>query len=221
MRFEKARAVDHVLAQLGLIQAPLHGAAIVVVAWIAADRRQPVRRQRQVPFDRGASRHVLDVGVQSAVLVDDQHRRKRSLAGRPYQVAAHPPRCAAGRCIVHVVPFDARVGKRDGVRFGVARQQAASHGQGGHAADGQGRRVREERAPVDPPMAVVVVEIENALVDVVRFHRRAPPGDAVANTQNPSRFRNDLPTLGSPRIGDNTPAAAGLGAWLARRLAGA
>ena len=37
MRFEEASAVEHVLAQFGLIEAALHGAALIVVAGIAAD----------------------------------------------------------------------------------------------------------------------------------------------------------------------------------------
>jgi hypothetical protein len=47
MRLEVLGAVDHVLAQLRLIEARLHRAPVVVVAGIPSDRREPVRGERE------------------------------------------------------------------------------------------------------------------------------------------------------------------------------
>src|SRR5678815_153863 len=67
LTLEIARAVDHVGAQLCLIEARLKRAAIVVVTRIAADRRQSVRRKREEASDRCTARHILDVGIEPAV----------------------------------------------------------------------------------------------------------------------------------------------------------
>ena len=87
--FTKRRAVQHVGAQLRLVELGLHRAPVVVVARIAAERRQAVGREREEALHRRAPRHVLDVRIQAAVLVDHQHRRQRPVARRLHQVAAH------------------------------------------------------------------------------------------------------------------------------------
>ena len=58
--------------------------ALLVVARIAADRGQAVGREGDEVGDGEAARDVLDVGIQPAVLVDDEHRRQlaAALAGR-------------------------------------------------------------------------------------------------------------------------------------------
>ncbi len=172
MRLEKTRAVEHVGAQLGLVEAGLQRAALVVVAGIAADRKQSIRRQRQEALRGGAPRHVLDVGVESAVLVDHQHGGERPLSARLHQVAAHGAGAAAGRGIADVARLDALVGEGDGLRLRVTGQQRLRHGQAGYARDRDRARPGQELAAVDVSVAVLVVEIVDALVDLQLGHRR-------------------------------------------------
>ncbi len=117
-----ARTVHHVAGELLRVEIALQVAAIVVVAWIAANRRQAVRRQRQEAGDRRAARNVFDVRIESAVLVHDQNAGKRPLAFRLYQVAAHVARGATGRRVLDVSRRNSRVGKRNGLRLGITRQ---------------------------------------------------------------------------------------------------
>ena len=58
--------------------------ALFVVARIAADRGQPVRRKGDEIGDRQPPRDVFDIGIEAAILVDDEHRRQlgRAFAGR-------------------------------------------------------------------------------------------------------------------------------------------
>ena len=93
---EKVGAVDHVLAQLLLIQGALHGAAVVVVAGVAADGGQSIGSQGHESRHRGSARNILDVGIETAVLVDYQNRREWAGADGLHQVAAHLARAATG-----------------------------------------------------------------------------------------------------------------------------
>ena len=88
---DPARAVDHVLAQLRLVERALHFPAVIIITGITADRRQTVRRQCQETGDTESPRDVLHIGVQAAVLMHDQHGRERTLAGGHDKVTAHFP----------------------------------------------------------------------------------------------------------------------------------
>ena len=166
VRLEKARAVEQVGAQLGLVEIALQGAAVVIVARVAADRRQPVGREREETIDGGAARDVLDIGIEAAVLVDHQHGRERPRAGRLDEVTAHGAGGAARRRIGHIGRLHALVGERDRLRLGVARQQRLRHRQSGAADDRDRPGAAEKLAPVHAPMAILVVEVEYALVDL-------------------------------------------------------
>ena len=102
VRFQIARAVDHVGAQLALVEAGLQRAAVVVIARISADRRQPVGSKRQKPLGRDPAGHVLDVGIEPAVLVDHQDGGERPRSARLHQVSAHGAGGAARRRVGHV-----------------------------------------------------------------------------------------------------------------------
>jgi hypothetical protein len=110
-----------------------------------------------------AARHVLDVGIEPAVLVDHQHGTVRTGAARLHQVAAHGARRAAGRRIAHVCCLDARVGEGDRLRLRVARQQRLRHCEPARRHRGG---ARQKLAAVDRAVAILVVEIEHALIDL-------------------------------------------------------
>jgi hypothetical protein len=150
----------------------LHGAAVVVVAGIAPDGLAPVRGQRQEALDGRAARHVLDVGVEAAVLVDDQHGRERALARGLHEVAAHGAGAAAGRGVRDVPGLDALVGEGDRLRPRVARQRRLGHGQGRHAAHRDQRRPVQELAAVDAAVTVLVVQLQHPPVDLGLRQRR-------------------------------------------------
>jgi hypothetical protein len=85
-----AKRGDEVGARLRLVQLGEQRARLVLVAGIAAQREQRVRRVGDEALQRQAARDVLDVRVQAAVLVHDQDRRQLALGVRRHrQVAAH------------------------------------------------------------------------------------------------------------------------------------
>ena len=164
MRLEKPGAVQHVGAQLALVETGLQRAAVVVIAGIAADREQAVRRQREKSLDCAAARHVLDVGVEAAVLVDHQDGGEGAVPGRLHEIAAHRARIAARRRIGDVGRLEAGVGEGNRLGLGVARHQGLRHCQAAHR---HGGGLLQERATIDAPMAVFVVERVDALVDPI------------------------------------------------------
>ena len=72
-----------------------HVAALVLVGRRAAERRQHVDREAEKAFEREPPRDVLDVRIEPAVLVDDDHRRTFSLRLEPRQIAADARACAS------------------------------------------------------------------------------------------------------------------------------
>lgn len=64
----------------------LHGTPFVIIARIATYRRETIGRKGEKALDRSTPRHILDVGVQAAVFVNDQHGRKRTRASRLHQI---------------------------------------------------------------------------------------------------------------------------------------
>ena len=128
VRLQVTRAVDHVLAQLRLIEAGLQRAAVVVVAGIAADRRQAVGRQRDEARDGGAPRDVLDIRIQAAVLVNHEHGRKRARrrsAARDSR--ASRPSVPPGDGYSTYFALMRVVGERDRLRLDIAREQRLRH----------------------------------------------------------------------------------------------
>ena len=166
MRLQEARAVDHVRAQLALVEAGLQRAAVVVVARISAHRREPVGGERQKSFGRGSASHVLDVRVEAAILMDHEDGGERPRRIRLDEIPAHRARGAARRGVGHVPSLDPRIGEGDRLGLRVAGQQRLSHCERRHAADRQGAGALQELAPVDAAVTVLVVELEHAPVEL-------------------------------------------------------
>ena len=99
----------------------------------AALGRQQIRRKGHVAGQRHAARHILDMWVQTAILVDDDHRRQR--AGGPGRAGEIGGQLAAGGRKLDQLGGDAGIvgchehglGRRDA---GEARGQAEQSGQG-------------------------------------------------------------------------------------------
>ena len=62
-----------VLEHLIPVALGLHFAAVIIIARIAAERVKRVRGERDVAGKRRAPRDILDVGVEAAVFVHDNH----------------------------------------------------------------------------------------------------------------------------------------------------
>ena len=72
------RCSDKVLAGLAGVELAKQLARLVLVARVAAQREQRVRRHGDELLQRQAARNVLDVRVEAAVLVHHQHHRQRT-----------------------------------------------------------------------------------------------------------------------------------------------
>ena len=175
MRLQEPGAVQQVGQQFIPVQAGLQRLARIIVAGIAADRRQAVGCQGEKSLHRHAPCHILDMRVQAPVLVNHQDGGKRPRPLRLHQIAPHPARCAAGGVIVDVLRRDAWIGEGDLLRLRIARQQRLRHGRRRDTADqGQGRRPLQKFPPRHLRVAVFVIEIEDPGIDVVLFHCLTP-----------------------------------------------
>ena len=126
--FEIARAVDHVGAQLALVEAGLQRAPVVVVARIAADRRQARRARAPGILPLAARRATSSMyGLSPRFSWITSTVGNGPAPARLHQVAAHRAGGAARRRIGHVARLDARIGERDRLRLRVARQQRLRH----------------------------------------------------------------------------------------------
>src|SRR5437588_323788 len=72
MRFQESGRGEEVLAGLLLIELGKLLARLVLVAGIAADRRERVGREGEVALEADAPGDVLDVRIEAAVLVHDE-----------------------------------------------------------------------------------------------------------------------------------------------------
>ena len=144
----------------------LHLAAFVVVAGIAAEWEEGVRPEGEKPGDGEASSDILDVGIESAVFVDDHDAGLfRGGPGGFGEIAAHFPG-ALGRGILGVFGLDAFVVLGHLLGEGVVRSERFEQRGDGDPADGEARGAFEESASVHPAVGVVVVEIEEFLIEV-------------------------------------------------------
>src|SRR5262249_28767387 len=72
-RFQPLRGGDEILGPLGGVELAKQLTALVVVAWIASEYRQRVRRKCHEILQGEAPCNVLRVRIQSTVLVDDDN----------------------------------------------------------------------------------------------------------------------------------------------------
>src|SRR6185312_1212831 len=72
-RLEPLGRRDEIFGHLLSIHRSKGGAALFIAAGIAAHRSQSIRRKGNKISGREPARHVLDVGIESAVLMNDEH----------------------------------------------------------------------------------------------------------------------------------------------------
>ncbi len=165
-----------VVHELFRIDRLLQFTTLVIVARIAADRGQPVRRQRNETGFGNAARHVFDVRVQAAILMCDNHCRYFfGRFGRTYQIAANLT-MPLGRRVGNILGNNVRVGKFHLFGQRVVGAQRGKQRAGGEAAKGEQRCTIEKLAPVDPAVCVVVIKLKQFRRKVFcskTFHRYA------------------------------------------------
>ena len=115
-----------------------------------------------------ASRHVLDVGVQATVLVDDEDARELLRVGRPDEIAFDFT-IPLGRGHGFRRRADARVVGLDLDRPGVVRLQHLEQRRGARPADGELLGACEERAPAHAAVHVDVEQVQQFLREVRRL----------------------------------------------------
>jgi hypothetical protein len=87
-RLEPGRRGEEILLHLARVDLLEQRQPLLVVPGIAADRCQPVRGEGDEIGEGEPVRHVLDVRIEAAVLVDDEDGREPVVVGRPRQIAA-------------------------------------------------------------------------------------------------------------------------------------
>jgi hypothetical protein len=71
---------NEIFSRLGLLELAEQFARLVLVAGIAAEREQRVRRERDEVVERQPARDVFDVRIEAAILVHHEHRRQLAFA---------------------------------------------------------------------------------------------------------------------------------------------
>ena len=175
---EHGRGGHEVLARLRLIQLGKQLAGLVLVAGIAAERGQRVGRERDEVLERQPPGDVLDVRVQSAILVHDEDAGQLVLAvGRLGEVAAHLA-VALRRVVLEDLGLEPLVVGRDLLRGDEVRVERVEQHRRGDAADGELLGLVEKAAAIDGAVDVGVEQNEQIRVEIagrLAFHRYPPP----------------------------------------------
>ena len=174
---EERHCGEQVLAALLRIEPGEELHRLLLVAGIAADRRQRIGGERGIAVDGEAAGDVLDVRIEPAVLVDDDDAGPGARAfRRTREIAAHLSR-SLRRWIVQVSGVDARIVLLHLLGERVVRAQTLQHRGCRESADGVSGRPVEELAPREHAVDVAVEELQDFLGEITRlsaFHRVPP-----------------------------------------------
>ena len=159
---------NEVLARLALVQAGEGSDGLVLVAGVAARGCQRIGREGHEAVQREAAGDVLNVRVQAAVFVNDQHGGQlvRARAGKAGQVAFDAAG-AGGRRVAEPFDFEPWVVLGHllaGCEVGAQRGQQAGRR---HARLGELFRLRKKSAPVQVAVDISVEEDQYFLVKVL------------------------------------------------------
>ena len=152
--------------RLRLVERGERGTRLVFVAGIAAEREQRIRRKGHELGHGDPAGDVLNVGVQSPVLMDDQHAGELACRlGRLNQETPHLAR-TQGRLILRISRLNTRIVLRHLLGERVVRAQHLQQSRPRQATDRETRCPLHKPAPVDAPMREVVIQIQQILVEV-------------------------------------------------------
>ena len=162
MSFEERHAGDQRRHGVVLVHLGVQLARGVLARGRAADQRQKIDRVGEIAFDREAPRHVLEVRVEAAVLVDHQHHRPFALGLGAGEVAVD---LAFGGIVGHALGHEPCVVVGDDRSLCVVVLQKR---QKRRACRGRSRKLGEpveERTARHAAVGEAVVEIDDALVE--------------------------------------------------------
>jgi hypothetical protein len=157
---------EEILHQLRAVERRLHLAPLLVGAGVAAERREPVGAEGEVARLGGAPHHVLDVGVEPAVLVDHQHRRERPGGARGLRHEAADRAVALGAFVVAVIVSISGSSGRHLLRERVVRLELFEDHRAGDARGGVLARAGDEVALRHLAVHVAVEDLEDPRVEV-------------------------------------------------------
>jgi hypothetical protein len=167
----------------------------VLLTGVPAEWRQGIRCERHEVVERQAAGDVLDVRVQAAVLVHDQHTGQLACrAGGPREVPPHA-RVPLGRRVGEVLGLQALVVLGNLLRLGEPGVQRIEQHRGRHSTGGVLRRLVQEAAAINRTVHVGVEQDQHLGVEIVRglaFHvilhqyrqLRSAPAGAVINIRS-------------------------------------
>src|SRR5690606_18347039 len=149
-----------------------HLACLVLIRWRAACKGKIIWRKGDEPFQRQPSRHIADMFVKSAVLVDDDDGSDRAgcLSG-PHQIALH---FAIAARIGNVLALDAAVVCRNLPGPGGICRQERNDGSRRRARACQLRELVHETATIKGEMRVLVIRIDHRLSNQRPVHALPP-----------------------------------------------
>ena len=160
--------------------APIISRALSSSAGVPPPARERVHREGQEALDGHAPRHVLDVRVQAAVLVDHEHRRALAAALQPGEVAVH---ARAGRVVADGLGGEPRVVLVDDRRVRVVVLEHGQERGGGRGTAAELRQALEQLAPAHGAVRELVVQVDHPLV------HRGPSREDAAGESTVSRRR--------------------------------
>ena len=166
-RLEEPHGGREIVDPLDGIERAEHLRGLLLVAGIAAERRERVRRESHEPVHREPAGDILDVRIEAAVLVDHHDARPLARPRGPGKVALHR---AGGRRVGEVLGREPRVVLRDLLRERVIGTQRFQHRRGREAADGILAGLVEEIAAGEPAVHVSIEQFQDFGREIAGFH---------------------------------------------------
>ena len=161
MLFEEADGGNQILRCLLAIQLANHVASGVLVFGSPTRRRQEVRRQNEKALQGDTSRDILDMRIETAVLVDDDHRRQFPSALGARHVGLD---LACGPRIGGTAGLEPRILGRYLCCPRLVGLKQRYEGNGSCGAAGELGQPCQEHATIERCMGVFVVQIDDFLI---------------------------------------------------------
>ncbi len=189
-RLQPARGGHEILGHLRPVHFAEGGAALLVVAGIAADAGQSVGSEGDEIGRAQAARHIFDVRIESAIFVDHEDTRQFSRGLRRPNQISFDAAVAFRRRHGDVLGLDAAVVLGNLLRPGVIGTQALPDPHGRHAANREFLRAFQEIAALDFAVHIAVKQIQQLLRILARLpslHWDIPPHQGKDITLDPVR----------------------------------
>jgi hypothetical protein len=168
---------DEVVAGLRLFELRKQRARLVFVAGISAEWRKRIGSERDKVVDREPPCDVLDVRIQSTVLVNDEDARQLAFRVRRHREVAPGLGVSLRRRVLDGLGLDPLVVFRNLLGSDELRIQLIEQHRRGHPSGRILRSALQEPAPVERAVHVLIEQIQQPLVEILGrlpFHAVAP-----------------------------------------------